>query len=165
MMKDPCSALAEFFEAKNWDYLREHDGYVLRTSYSGVHGHWRFVGLVADDHEEMLFYSLVPAYAPAGRQPACLELINLINRGLCNGSFDLVPETGLIRFRTVLPLFGGVVSQEAIECQVGGNLRTTDRYFGAIMRGVYAGMDADEALKTPAPPPSVKAGHRRFEWN
>lgn len=163
MMKDPCTALAEFFAAKNWNCDNEHDGYSLRTSYSGVHGHWRFVALVADDHEGMLFYSLLPAYAPAGRQEACLELINLINQGLCNGSFDLVPETGLVRFRTMLPLFGGVVSQEAIECQVGVNLRTTDRFFGAVMRVVYAGMDADEALKAPAPP--VEAGHRRFEWN
>ena len=81
-MKNPSDILTEFFAKMKWRYEAEDNSRAFRSHFVGDSGRWPFVALVGEDNGGILILSLLPAIAPVARRPACLELLNRVNRVL-----------------------------------------------------------------------------------
>lgn len=159
-MKSAIESFTEFFDKQGWSYSQANDRPVIHTGFTGDNGRWNCVAIAGPQNEHLLFLSLLPCRATPARKVACAELLTRINFGLTHGCFEMDFEDGEVRFRTSVPLTGDV-PPELVEHLVFSNLCTVDRFFGAIMKVLYA----DAAPKTVLRPAAETPSHSRFELN
>jgi len=161
-MKSAIESFVEFFEKQGWSYRLDGDKPVIHTGFNGNNGIWQCVAIAGPQDLYLMFLSLLPCKAVSGRRAACAELLTRINYGLTQGCFEMDFEDGEIRFRTSIPLASDAGSLELVEHLVFSNLCTVDRFFGAIMKMLYAEVSPKTALK---PATARKPSTSRFELN
>jgi hypothetical protein len=160
-MKSAIESLTEFFNKQGWFYNQASDKPVIHTGFTGDNGRWNCVAVVGPQDEHLLFLSLVPCKAVPARRAACAELLTRINFGLTHGCFEMDFDDGEVRYRTSVPLESAEVSPELVEHLVFSNLCTVDRFFGTIMKVLYADASPRTALKSAVERPSTS----RFQLN
>jgi hypothetical protein len=161
-MKSAIEAFTEFFNKQGWSYNQASDRPVIHTGFTGDNGRWNCVAIVGPQDEHLLFLSLLPCKAASTRRAACAELLTRINFGLTHGCFEMDFEDGEIRYRTSASLASGEASPELVEHLVFSNLCTVDRFFGVIMKVIYADVAPKSALN---PEKRRKPSTSRFELN
>ena len=62
--------LAEFFTGDEWSPEQIEDQPVLRMNFEGEHGHWTCLAFAYDDHERVVFNSLLPVVSYRSRDEA-----------------------------------------------------------------------------------------------
>ena len=159
---DTIARFAEFFNKQGWGYRQDLDKPVIHTGFSGDNGQWQCVAVAGPQDKHLLFLSLLPGKAAANRRAACAELLTRINFCLALGSFEMDFEDGEIRFRTSIPSASEDVSPEMVEHLVFFNLSTVDRFFGAVMKVIYAEVAPMAALKAAS---ATELSTSRFELN
>jgi hypothetical protein len=160
-MKSAIESFTEFLDKQGWSFSQASDRPVIHTGFTGDNGRWNCVAIAGPQDEHLLFLSLLPCKATPARRAACAELLTRINFGLTHGCFEMDFEDGEIRFRTSVALTGDVPS-ELVENLVFSNLCTVDRFFGAIMKVLYAEVSPKSAL---SPATRKKPSTSRFELN
>lgn len=160
-MKSAIESFAEFFNKQGWSHNQASDKPVIYTGFTGANGRWNCLATAGPQDEHLLFLSLLPCKAVPTRRAACAELLSRINFGLTLGCFEMDFDDGEIRFRTSVPLTGDVPS-ELVEHLVFSNLCTVDRFFGGIMKVLYADTSPKSALN---PAKRKKPSPSRFELN
>lgn len=160
-MKSAIESFTEFFNKQGWSFNQASDKPVIHTGFTGDNGRWNCVAIAGPQDEHLLFLSLLPCKATPARRAACAEMLTRINYGLTHGCFEMDFEDGEIRYRTSVPLASEDVSPELVEHLVFSNLCTVDRFFGAIMKVLYANAAPKTALK----PAEEKPSRARFELN
>lgn len=161
-MKSAIESFTEFFDKQGWSYHQCSVRPVIHTGFTGDNGRWNCVAIAGPKDEHLLFLSLLPCKAIPTRRAACAELLTRINFGLTHGCFEMDFEDGEIRFRTSVPLASAEVSPELVEHLVFSNLCTVDRFFGAIMKVIYAEVSPKSAMN---PLKAKKPSTSRFELN
>ena len=152
----------EFFNKQGWSYNQASDKPVIHTGFNGDNGHWNCVAVAGPQDSYLLFLSLLPCKAVRASTSRLRELLTRINFGLTQGCFEMDFEDGEIRFRTSTPVACTDVSPEVVEHLVFSNLCTVDRFFGAIMKVLYAEVSPKTALKLAT---ARKPSTSRFELN
>ncbi len=160
-MKSAIESFTEFFNKQGWSFNQASDKPVIHTGFTGDNGRWNCVAIAGPQDEHLLFLSLLPCKATPALRPACAEMLTRINYGLTHGCFEMDFEDGEIRYRTSVPLASEDLSPELVEHLVFSNLCTVDRFFGAIMKVLYANAAPKTALK----PAEEKPSRARFELN
>jgi len=161
IMKSAIESFVEFFEKQGWSYNQASEKPVIHTGFTGDNGRWNCVAVAGPNDEHLMFLSLLPCKAAPKHRAACAELLSRINFGLTLGCFEMDFEDGEIRFRTSVPVVGDV-PPEVVEHLVFSNLYTVDRFFGAIMKVLYADAAPKSALN---PAKKRKSSTSRFELN
>ena len=161
-MKSAIESFVEFFEKQGWSYNQASDRPVIHTGFTGDNGRWNCVAIAGPQDEHLLFLSLLPCKAIPARRAACAELLTRINFGLTHGCFEMDLSDGEIRYRTSAPLASADVSPGLVEHLVFSNICTVDRFFGAIMKVIYAGVSPASAMN---PVEAKKSSRPRFELN
>lgn len=161
-MHSPFETFVNHLRQNDWRFTIQEEGRVLRTQTDGENGRWPCIFTFSEDGKFAAYSSVLPCVVPPHRRQACAELVALINWGLCHGNFNVAPEDGEIYFYVSLPVFNGAMPQEGPDFLIGVTDSTTDEYFPAFMRLVYAGMSPAQALQEGAPEPKPAP---RFETN
>lgn len=146
-MNSAIKSFTEFFNKQGWSYSHASDRLVIHTGFTGDNGRWNCVAIAGLQDEHLLFLSLLPCKAAPPRRAACAELLTRINFGLTQGCYEMDFEDGEIRFRTSAPVVGDM-PPELVEHLVFSNLCTVDRFFGPIMKVIYAGVSPTSAMNT-----------------
>jgi hypothetical protein len=158
-MKPAIESFIDFFNRQGWSYSQANDRPVIHTRFTGENGRWNCAAIAGPQDEDLLFLSLVPCNAAPARRAACAELLARINFGLTHGCFELDFDDGEVRFRTSVRLTDDVPA-ELVDHLVFSNLCTVDRFFGAIMKVLYADANPKAALE-----PAKEPSRARFELN
>jgi hypothetical protein len=161
-MKSATQSFAEFFNKQERSYSQASDKPVVHTGFTGDNGRWNCVALAGSQDEHLIFLSLLPCRAALAQRAACAELLAPINSGLTHGCFEMDFEDGEIRYRTSLPLASADVLPELVESVVFSNLCTVDRFFGPIMKVLYAEVSPRAALRSAS---VRKPSTSRFQLN
>lgn len=161
-MKPAIESFTQFFDKQGWSYNQCSDRPVIHTGFTGDNGRWNCVAIAGPKDEHLLFLSILPCKAAPNRRAACAELLTRVNFGLTHGCFELDYEDGELRYRTGVALASAEASPELVEHLVFSNLCTVDRFFGAIMKVLYADASPKSALN---PTKRKKSSTSRFELN
>jgi hypothetical protein len=161
-MNPAIESFAEFFSSQGWSYNQASNKPVIHAGFTGDNGRWSCLAAAGPQDEYLLFLSLFPYKAPPSRRVACVELLGRINFALTHGCFEMDFDDGEIRFRTSIPLLSAEISPELVEHIVFSNLCTFDRFFGAIMKVIYADIAPKSALNRAK---TWKPSASRFELN
>lgn len=158
-MQTPTDALSEFFTKNDWNPEVGDEGRRFITHFAGKAGHWSFIVAVMKETDDILAVSVLPAIVPATRRPVFLATINGLNHELRSGSFALDPDSGEVRFRSLLIVPEEGTSVDAVNRLVILNLMTVDHHFAEIMRAIYTQETVSETMHGPG------ATYPRFDWN
>lgn len=140
-------AVNRFVKATGWEWKERNDGRAMRTFITGDNGVWP---LIADwDEDEDLFtcYAVCSIHAPVEVRPAVAEYLTRVNWRLCVCGFEMDYRDGEIRLRMGLPISKGPLSQTMIRDIVFSSNAIMDRYLPGLMRVVFGGATAEEALQ------------------
>jgi hypothetical protein len=145
-MATAIDVVINFFNENHWKYDLEEESHRVRSGIEGQNGSWLFFISASDEQEMCFMVSMFPQKCPEKRRKACAELLTRINYGMLMGSFELNFETGGINFKTACPFVGGGLEAAVVKEVVGFNVSVMDKYLPAIMRVIYAGTSARQAL-------------------
>ena len=155
-------ALIGVFAESQWHYEAVDDGRSYRATYQGERGIWQVV-FVLEGEVAGKVVSLFPCLIPKGRKPECAELLHRLNYGQKAGCYEMDMDEGQVRFRSALFRAQEGFTSEIVGAAIAYNLKTVDDNLPTILRVVYGGKTAGEALRTATEDDS--APRIRFELN
>jgi hypothetical protein len=137
--------LAELLDAAGAETIAgDHPGLLYVVPPDGAEdGAWDLLAVADDDAGAVQLLAVCPLLAPPERRAAVAEAIARASFGMLDGSFELDPADGEVRFRIGLLLGGTELSREllvAMASQLGGAVDT----YAAALEAVVAG-EADPA--------------------
>lgn len=139
-------AATAFFESDEWPYSTLEDG-TLRTGFAGQNGKWTCFGRCREPQEQFVFYSVCHVNAPEDRRAACAEFITRANYGMIIGNFELDFSDGEIRYKTSIDVENSQLTNELLHPMVYANVTMMDRYLPGLMKVIYGGVSAEEAVR------------------
>lgn len=144
--KRAFATLGEYLERDGWHPQRLGDDTIYRTGFLGENGQMVCYAQVLSDLEQFLFYVLAPVKAPEDRRPAVAEFITRANFGLRIGNFEMDFADGEVRYKSSLDFEDAMLTPELIKGAIYPAVRTMDRYLPGLMRVIYGGQSALEAI-------------------
>lgn len=150
-MSNYIDQMAAFLEADDWSFQREHhqggDRDFLRAGWKGKKTK---LDLVLDSRETshiVMCFVYVPVQVPEDRRAAVAELFCRLNYRFSVGHFDLDFNDGEVRFRQSIDVEGGELTETMFSNLIYSSLGTCDDQFPVLMRVVFGGKTAVEALQ------------------
>lgn len=125
--------LAEFFTGDEWSPEQIEDQPVLRMNFEGEHGHWTCLAFAYDDHERVVFNSLLPVVVPEEKRLEAAEYLNRANFGMEIGNFEMDFSDGAVQFRTSIDIEGGELTPKMIQNLSYLNVTITDQYLPGLV--------------------------------
>jgi hypothetical protein len=143
---NPLAAVEDIAAENNWPFERSGEDEVTIVSK----GNWTDYQLSFTWMSEIEALHLASAFdmkIPPARRGEVQRLIASINEQLWVGHFDIWTHTGMIMYRQVLVLPGGLTASAA-QCGVmlAGAIHACERYYPAFQFVAWAGKSARESL-------------------
>lgn len=135
-----------FFEEDDWPFDPIENQPAIRTGFSGDNGQWMCYAHAREETDQFVFYSVLPASAPANKRAAAAEFITRANYGMVIGNFEMNYEDGEIRYKTSLDIEGDELSFALIKQAVYANVATVDRYLPGLMAVIFADVTPADAI-------------------
>jgi hypothetical protein len=140
------NSLVEFFEEDDWHFQSMEGTPVLSMGFAGKNGKWVCYAQAREQQQQFVFYSVIPVNAPDERRAAIAEFITRANYGMIIGNFEMDYDDGEVRYKTSIDVEGAALTPALIRQMVYANVLITDRYLPGIMKVIYAGKTALEAI-------------------
>lgn len=131
--------LVEFFTGDEWSPEQIGDQPVLRMNFEGENGNWTCLAYAYDDHERVVFTSLLPVEVPEEKRLAAAEYLTRANFGMEIGNFEMDFSDGAVQFRTSIDIEGGELTPKMIQNLSYLNVTVTDQY----LRGLAMVVEGD----------------------
>jgi hypothetical protein len=139
-------ALKQFLEEDKWPYSLVEDRPVYKTGFEGKNGQFTCYAQERAEQDQIVFYSIFPVRAPENKMAEIGEFINRANYGMIIGNFEIDFSDGEIRYKTSVDVEGVELNEALVRHLVYANVLTIDKYFPGLMRVLYAGVDAVDAI-------------------
>jgi hypothetical protein len=139
-------AIREYLTELDWDFQVDEDAHAAELEYAGSWGVWDVVLLDRVDHRQTVVYSFVPVEVREDQLALAFELVSRINYGLTLVTFEVSPESGLLRCRTGVAWGKGPPSKDQIGTALQLNLYAVDRYLRAFHLALTEGMEPVAAV-------------------
>lgn len=136
-----------FFEDDDWPYTEMADRAVLKSGFNGDHGQFTLIVQERAEQEQMVVYSMLPVKTPEALRATVAEFITRANYGMIIGNFELDYNDGEVRYKTSLDVENAQELYPLIKNLVYSNVMTMDRYMPGLMRVIYGGVSAQEAVQ------------------
>lgn len=146
-MKTILSVLEDFFQNDDWNYVRLEDTTILNMAFQGQNGRYECFAQAREQQHQCVFYSVSPLKVPPEKRHVVMEFITRANYGMVLGNFELDLSDGEVRYRTSLDVEDVDFTPTMVRNLVYPNLLIMDRYFPGVMRVVYGGLTAEEAIQ------------------
>lgn len=143
---NPLDAIEQVAAINDWSFERPGDDEIT-ILISAVWADYTMSLSWMDDIESLHLACAFDMRAPERRHNETLKLVSLINQQLLIGHFDLWFANGMVMYRQVLPLNGGIdANEKQIEFLLGNSLEACERYYQAFQYVAWAGKSAADAL-------------------
>jgi hypothetical protein len=146
-MAELFSLLEAFLSADEWPIGRLDDQPIIRTGFRGDHGEFTCFAQAREEQQQVIVYSIFPAKVPPDRIQEVGEFILRANYGMMIGNFEIDLADGEVRYKTSVDLEGVDAQEPILRNLVYANVLTMDKYFPGLMRVIYAGITAEEAVQ------------------
>lgn len=140
------SRAEEFLIEQGWGWEPIEGETALRFAFRGENGRWLCFMTAREEHNQLIFYSVLDVNVVEEKRVAMAEFITRANYGLIFGNFEMDFSDGEIRFKTSVDGGDGELPPEMIKPLVFGNLVVMDRYLPGIMALLYSDVTAEEAI-------------------
>ncbi|MEM8650097.1 MAG: YbjN domain-containing protein [Pseudomonadota bacterium] len=144
----PVDLIEHVASLNQWEFERSSDDEINLT----VKGVWTDYDVSLSWMEDFEALHLACAFdlkVPDSRILETIRLLSLINEQMLIGHFDVWMREGAVMFRQTLMLNGGAdPTGEQLECLLASAIEACERYYQAFQFVVWAGHDADEAIKS-----------------
>jgi hypothetical protein len=107
--------------------------------------------VIIADARAVCLYVHLPIFVPAHRRSAVCEALAIANWQLLFGDFEMDPADGQVRFRSILPMLGGV-TDEHIDMFIGTTVNAMRRYASVICELALTDTDAKVLMAQGAEP-------------
>jgi hypothetical protein len=139
-------AVEEFLKSDDWPTQAVEDASLIKTGFDGDSGQFSCFASARDAQDQLVFYSVFPVKAPVDQRAQVAEFITRANYGMAVGNFEMDFADGEVRFKTSFDVEGMDLPAKLVRNLVYANVLTMDRYFPGLMRVLYAGASAEEAV-------------------
>lgn len=139
-------AVKTFLEADDWPYSQMEGRSVYKTVFEGQNGQVNCYAQEREEQEQFVFYSVFPVHVTEGQMPELVEFITRANYGMIIGNFELDYTDGEIRYKTSMDFEDVEVEEAVLRHLIYANVLTMDKYFPGMMRVLYGGISAVDAI-------------------
>ncbi|MHC5673518.1 GTPase [Nostoc sp.] len=146
VMEPIFKSVLNFFIQDDWNYTEIEPGEALRLEVKMENSNYTCYAIVNEKNKTFLFYSNSPVKIPKNQYLQIAEFLTRANYGLNIGNFEMDFRDGEVRYKTSIFLGDNELDYPVIRRIVYSNLSTIDDYFPAIMKVIYGGMSAEEAV-------------------
>jgi len=140
-------AVVEFLKSDDWPTQAQEDAAVIKTGFDGESGQFNCYASARDEQDQLVFYSVFPVKVPEDKRAQVAEFITRANYGMAVGNFEMDFTDGEVRFKTSFDVEGVDLAEKLVRNLVYANVLTMDRYFPGLMRVLYGGASAEEAVR------------------
>lgn len=139
-------SMTNFFEKDDWQFKEVKAGEILQLEVSLENANYTCYAIADDENRSFRFYSDCPVKVPENKRLAVAEFLTRANYGLITGNFELNFIDGDIRYKTSIHVADQRLSYSLIKRLVYVNVTTMDDYFPGLMKVIYGGTSAEQAL-------------------
>jgi hypothetical protein len=139
-------SIVNFFEKDDWKFNELKSGEILQLEVSLDNGNYTSYAIADEENRSFRFYSDCPVKVPENKRLAVAEFLARANYGLITGNFELDFTDGEIRYKTTTYVADQQLNYPVIKRLVYVNLNTMDNYFPGLMKVIYGGTSAEQAL-------------------
>lgn len=134
-------------EEQSWRYAMVEGAPLLTFNVLGERATYPCWAAVNEEADQFTAFVVLPHRVPEDKRVAMGELLTRINYGLAIGNLEMDFADGELRFRASVDVEGGRLSPRMVQTMFTAGLWTFDRFYDALMRVMYAGASAAEALE------------------
>jgi hypothetical protein len=141
------AAIEEFLQTDHWPVTVIDERMMIKTGFNGDHGEFSCYAQAREEQEQFVFYSVFPVKISVKDHAAVTEFITRANYGMIIGNFELDLSDGEVRYKTSVDLEGVEIQSNMLRNLMYANVLTMDKYFTGLMRVIYGGITAQEAIQ------------------
>ena len=135
-----------FFTDDEWPHEEISGSTILRTGFKGQNGQFTCYFQERDEHQQMVFYAVLPTQVPEDKRAEVAEYITRANYAMVIGNFEMDYRDGEIRFKTAADVEGTEFPTMFVKNMVYAAVFMMDRYLPGLMMVIYGGMEPAEAV-------------------
>lgn len=135
-----------FLTEDGWYFVVDEAETALKTSFSGKNGEFSCLARALEDRHQFVFTSDLPVMVPEAQRAELAAFITRANYGMLMGAFELNLDSGEVHFRTGVDMEDVPPTAALIRNVIYVNVLTMDKYFPGLMRVIYGGIPAAQAI-------------------
>ena len=135
-----------FLVQDGWPCKRLEDQDVAMSSFKGKKGEFNCFIQAREAQEHMIIYSVLPVLVPEERRDEIALFLTRANYGMPVGNFEMDYSDGEVRYKTSIDLEDIEEFQLLLRNLLYANVLNMDKYFPGMMRVVFGGLSAVEAI-------------------
>ena len=145
-MQTLFKSVLNFFVQDDWNYTEIEAGEAISLEVKMENSNYTCYALADDENKIFQFYSTSPVKIPKKKYLQMAEFLTRANYRLILGNFEMDFRDGEVRYKTSIYAGENELDYPIIKRMVYSNLSTIDDYFPTIMKVIYGGMSAEEAI-------------------
>ncbi len=145
-MVSTLDVIEQVFAEAEWP-VRNEPGVGLITGYSCDVGTWHLTVQHHDEHRQLIVHSLFPVRVPLAVSFDMMAFLTRANLDLPVGNFELNLDTGLLRFKSGIPLGESPVDADQARRLILGNIGVMETYFMGIHEIMADFLDVEDAVE------------------
>ncbi len=146
VMPNIFKSVLNFFVKDDWNYTEVEAEKAIKLEVQMENSNYISYAIVDDENKNFRFYSISPVKIPKNKYLQMSEFLARANYGIILGNFEMDFRDGEVRYKTSIYLGETELDFPVIKKMVYLNLSTIDDYFPAIMKVIYGGMSAEQAI-------------------
>lgn len=126
--REVYESLISMLDNINWSYDRDDEKLTIKSGVNSEDFPVEFIVVVNSKNEVVQFISQLPFKAPEDKRIDMAIAVNVVNWGLCDGSFDYNVGDGRIIFRMTSSYRDSYLSEELFKYLIMVAASTVDNY-------------------------------------
>ena len=144
------NTLCQTLDNMRWQYSKEEDKLIIRTSAIGQDLSMKLFMKIDEDRQVMYLKSPMPFDIPEDCREMMMKAVIMANYSMLNGSFEFDLSDGYLAFKMVIPYMESIVSEKVCDYMVKLSCNMTDKFndkFKALVDGTMNITEFEEFCK------------------
>jgi hypothetical protein len=135
-----------FFDHEELKYRVDEEKSVITSGFSGKHGEYRVLCRTIEDKDLLTCYTYYPCHVQEEKRDRAAEFLTRANYGMRLGNFEMDFSDGEVRYKTCIDVEDIEINLTFVKNFILPNIITADRYFPGMMKLLYGGVTAEQAI-------------------
>ena len=136
-----------FLKEDGWPFTQLEGQSIAKTSFQGKKGEFNCFVQAREEAEHVVIYAVLPVVVAEERREEVSRFITRANYGMMVGNFELDFSDGEVRYKTSADLEDVDEFRILLRNLVYANVLTMDKYLPGLMRVIFGGAEALEAVQ------------------
>ena len=138
------STLCQTLDNMQWNYDKEEEAFIIRTSAVGEDLSMKLMMRIDPDRQIMYLKSPMPFGIPVEKCDIIGKAVLIANFSMLNGSFEFNHHDGYLAFKMVIPYMGSIISEEVCKYMILLSCSMTDKFNDKFQLLAEGNMSIDE---------------------